>query len=64
MPQASGNALPVVLRGMFLDDCAHYATSGNALPVVLRGMFLDDCVHYATQDVDTAFGAASRAELG
>ena len=26
MPQASGNALPVVLRGMFLNDCAVHAT--------------------------------------
>jgi hypothetical protein len=26
MPQASGNALPVLLRGMFLNDCAVHAT--------------------------------------
>src|SRR5262249_29746515 len=39
MPQASGNALPAILRGMFLDDCALCTTQDvdTAFGSVLAG---------------------------
>jgi hypothetical protein len=58
-----GSSFPVPPRAFELYSIMPQA-SGNALPVLLRGMFLDDCALHATQDVDTAFDAASRAELG